>query len=55
MLSWALTFLIVALLAAALGFGGIAGEAAWVAHILFVVFLVLFLVSALSGRRVPPV
>ena len=35
MLSWALTFLIVALLAGALGFGGVAGEAAWVAHVLF--------------------
>ena len=52
MLSWALTFLIVALIAAGLGFGGIAGEAAWVAHVLFVVFLVLFFVSAISGRRV---
>ena len=55
MLSWALTFLVVALIAGILGFGVIAGEAAWVAHVLFVVFLVLFLVSAISGRRVPPV
>ena len=55
MLSWALTFLVVALIAGVLGFGGIAGEAAWVAHVLFVVFLVLFLVSFISGRRVPPV
>ena len=55
MLSWALTFLIVALLSAALGFGGVAGEAAWVAHVLFVVFLILFVVSLVTGRRVPPV
>jgi uncharacterized membrane protein YtjA (UPF0391 family) len=55
MLSWALTFLLVALIAAAFGFSGIAGEAAWVAHVLFIVFLILFLVSAISGRRVPPV
>lgn len=55
MLNWALTFFIVALIAAALGFGGIAGEAAWVAKVLFVVFLVLFLFSLLTGRRVPPV
>lgn len=54
MLNWALTFLIVAVIAALLGFGGIAGEAAWVAHALLVVFLVLFLVSALTGRRLPP-
>lgn len=53
MLNWALTFLVVALIAAALGFGGIAGEAAWIAKILFVVFLVMFLVSAISGRRRP--
>ena len=44
MLSWAATFLIIALVAAALGFAGIAGSAAWIAQVLFVVFLVLFLV-----------
>lgn len=55
MLSWALTFFVVALIAGLLGFGGVAGEAAWIAHVLFVVFLVLFLVSLISGRRVPPV
>src|SRR5262245_19059714 len=54
MLSWALTFLVIALNAAALGFSGLAGEASWVAHVLFVVFLILFLVSAIMGRRVPP-
>ncbi len=43
MLSWALTFLIVALIAAALGFGGIAGAAATIAKVLFFVFIVLFL------------
>ncbi len=49
MLSWALTFLIIALIAAALGFGGIAGSAVGIAKILFVVFLVLFVVSLLFG------
>jgi uncharacterized membrane protein YtjA (UPF0391 family) len=53
MLSWAATFLIIALIAAALGFGGIAGSAAWIAHVLFVVFLVLFLVSLIFRRRPP--
>ncbi|MGB3038959.1 MAG: DUF1328 domain-containing protein, partial [Methyloceanibacter sp.] len=35
MLYWALVFLIVALVAAALGFGGIAGASAGIAKILF--------------------
>jgi uncharacterized membrane protein YtjA (UPF0391 family) len=56
MLNWALTFLIVALIAAVFGFTGIAADAAWIAQVLFVVFLVLFLVSALTGAvRRPPV
>lgn len=45
MLGWALTFLVVALIAAALGFGGIAGASAGIAKILFFVFLVLFAIS----------
>lgn len=51
MLSWALTFLIVALIAGALGFGGIAGAATGIAKILFLVFGVLFVVSLVAGRR----
>lgn len=50
MLSWALTFLVIALIAAALGFGGIAGAATGIAKILFFVFLVLFLVSLIVPR-----
>ncbi len=46
MLQWALIFLVVALIAAVLGFGGLAGTAIGIAKILFFVFLVLFLVSA---------
>ncbi len=53
MLSWAITFLVIALIAAALGFGGIAGTATGIAKILFVVFLVLFIVAAIFGRRAP--
>ncbi|EAQ80515.1 DUF1328 family protein [Blastopirellula marina] len=49
MLSWALMFFIIALIAAGLGFGGLAGAAAGIAKILFFVFLVLFVVSLLSG------
>jgi uncharacterized membrane protein YtjA (UPF0391 family) len=54
MLSWAITFLVIALIAAALGFGGIAGAATGIAKILFFVFLVLFVISLLAGRRVAP-
>ena len=45
MLSWALTFLVIALIAAALGFGGIAGTSAGIAKILFFIFLALFVIS----------
>jgi uncharacterized membrane protein YtjA (UPF0391 family) len=55
MLSWALTFLVIALIAGLLGFAGIAGAAAGIAKILFVVFLVLFLVSLIAGRGRPPI
>lgn len=54
MLSWAVTFLIIAIIAAVLGFGVIAGTAASIAKVLFLVFLVLFVVSLLMGRK-PPV
>lgn len=46
MLYWAAGFLIIALLAAVLGFGGIAGTAVGIAKVLFFVFLILFLISA---------
>jgi uncharacterized membrane protein YtjA (UPF0391 family) len=49
MLGWALTFLIVALIAAALGFGGIAGTAVGIAKIIFFVAIILFLISAVAG------
>jgi uncharacterized membrane protein YtjA (UPF0391 family) len=55
MLSWAITFLVIALIAAALGFGGIAGTAAGFAKILFFVFLVMFVVSLIMGRTRTPV
>jgi uncharacterized membrane protein YtjA (UPF0391 family) len=53
MLGWAVTFLVIALIAALLGFGGIAGASAGIAKILFLVFLVLFIVSLIFGRRTP--
>jgi len=48
MLRWALGFFIVALIAAVLGFTGIAVAAAGIAKILFFVFLVLFLFSIVA-------
>ncbi|GIK63513.1 MAG: UPF0391 membrane protein [Chloroflexota bacterium] len=51
MLSWALIFLVIALIAGLMGFGVIAGTAAGIAKILFFVFLVLFVLSLLMGRR----
>ena len=47
MLSWSISFFILALLAAVFGFAGIAGTLAWVAQILFVLFAVLFVGSLL--------
>jgi len=49
MLGWALTFLIVALIAAILGFGGIAGFAVEIAKIIFFVAILLFAISAIVG------
>jgi uncharacterized membrane protein YtjA (UPF0391 family) len=57
MLYWALMFFVVALIAAVLGFTGIAIAAAGVAKILFVIFLALFVISLVAhllgggGRR----
>ncbi|HEY6073064.1 MAG TPA: DUF1328 family protein [Anaerolineales bacterium] len=52
MLSWSIFFLVLALVAALLGFSGIAGAAAGVAQLIFWLFLVIFGVSLLFGRRV---
>ena len=51
MLDWSLTFLVVGLIAAVLGFTGLAGAATQIAWTLFVVFLVLFLISLFAGRK----
>jgi uncharacterized membrane protein YtjA (UPF0391 family) len=49
MLYWALMFLVIALVAAVFGFGGIASTAVGMAQILFVVALVLFVISLFVG------
>jgi uncharacterized membrane protein YtjA (UPF0391 family) len=53
MLRWAVVFLIVAIVAAVFGFGGIAATATDIARILFFVFLVLFVVALIFGRGRP--
>ena len=50
MLRWAIIFFVVALIAAFMGFGGVAGEAAWIGKVLLVVFLILAVVSMVMGR-----
>jgi uncharacterized membrane protein YtjA (UPF0391 family) len=55
MLGWAVTFLIIALIAAVFGFGGIAAASAGIAKLLFFVFLVtcvIFFIFRWRGRRV---
>ena len=48
MLQWTITFLILALIAGLLGFTDVAGASAVIAKVLFGIFLVLLVVSALS-------
>lgn len=54
MLRWALGFFVIALVAALLGFTGIAIASAGIAKIIFFIFLILFVVSLLGHlfRRV---
>lgn len=49
MIGWAVTFLLVAVIAALLGFGGIAGTAMEAAKIVFFIAVALFLISAVFG------
>jgi uncharacterized membrane protein YtjA (UPF0391 family) len=49
MLHYALVFLVIALIAALFGFGGIAAGAVEIAQVLFFIFLVLFVVSLIAG------
>lgn len=49
MLRLALAFFIIAVIAAVLGFGGIAAGAAAIAEIFFWVFVVLFILALIGG------
>jgi uncharacterized membrane protein YtjA (UPF0391 family) len=50
-LYYAIVFLIIAIVAGILGFGTLSGTAAWIAKVLVVVFLVLFVVSLIRGKK----
>jgi len=49
MLNWAVVFLVIALIAALFGFGGIAGTAVGIAKLLFFIFLAIFVISLIMG------
>jgi uncharacterized membrane protein YtjA (UPF0391 family) len=51
MLRWAVLFLVIALVAGVFAFWRLAGTAMWIANVLFVVFLTLFIVTFIMGRR----
>lgn len=57
MLNWIVTFLLLAIVAAVFGFGGLAGTLAEIAKFLAVIFVILFVVSLIygmvTGRRPP--
>ena len=54
MFTWGIMFLVVALIAAFLGFGALAGTAAMAAKIVFVVGIIVFLVSLFTGPKRGP-
>ena len=49
MLGWAITFFIIAIIAAVFGFGGIAGAATGIAQFLFFVFVALLVISLIAN------
>jgi uncharacterized membrane protein YtjA (UPF0391 family) len=51
MLRYAIIFLIIALIAGVLGFATLESTAAWIAKVLAILFVVLFLISLVMGRR----
>jgi uncharacterized membrane protein YtjA (UPF0391 family) len=55
MLNWIITFFLLAVVAAVLGFGGLAGTFAEIAKFLAVIFVVLFVASLIysmiTGKR----
>jgi uncharacterized membrane protein YtjA (UPF0391 family) len=54
MLGWAITFLVIALVAGLIGFGFIASASAGIAKLIFFAFIVLFVLSLVFPTRSPP-
>jgi len=48
LLSWAIVFLVIALVAALFGFGAIAGTSITIAKWLAIIFIILFIVSVIA-------
>lgn len=60
MMNWAITFFLLAIVAAIFGFGGLAGTFVEIAKFLAILFVVLFVASLIYGmvtgrRPTPPV
>ena len=51
MLRYAIFFLIIAVVAGVMGFGGLAADLAWIAKVFFVISVVLFVALLVLGRR----
>ena len=51
MLYYSIVFLLIALVSGALGFGALAGTAAAIARVLFLLFLALFVVALFRGKK----
>lgn len=51
MLRWAVLFLVIALVAGVFAFWKFEGTAMWIANVLFVVFLALFVATFIMGRK----
>ena len=52
MLKWAAIFLVISIVAAIFGFGGIAEGAADIAKVLFFIFIVLFVLVLIFGAKI---
>ena len=53
MLYWAAVFFGIAIIAAIFGFGSVAGSAAGIAQVLFILFLVMFLITLIRAWMAP--
>ena len=53
MLSYAVTFFIIALIASLLGFGGVAGLSYQIGYLFAVIAVIFLVVAVVSGRRPP--